>query len=118
MPDEGRAHVARLPDEAGATVPHRDGKCAAGQAHVRVGGIVALKTISTDQHRHLVELVSISRMIRRSDGYGTKDKTLMPFSIATVLKARRLAVAGFSNDMVVTERGKLLAKQMGEGDAS
>lgn len=96
----------------------RSGVACALQAQVRSGGITILKRIAADQHRHLVELVSLVRMFRRSDGYGTQDKTLMPFAIATVLKARRLAVAGFSHDMVATERGKLLAKQQGGSDAA
>jgi hypothetical protein len=46
-------------------------------------------------------------MIRRTDGsYGTPAQMMIPNAVASALKARRFAIAGFNSEIVPSDKGR------------
>lgn len=61
--------------------------------------------------RGLRALIGVGRMHRRVDGYFAQDGLVrIPLDLAKKLKQRGFAIAGFSHDMVATQRGRELVK--------
>jgi hypothetical protein len=120
MPTDGRAQSVSVPDEAGATMPHRDDVCAAGQAYGpwntgRPGDMRLKKPVADEDREALKRLVEAGRMIRRGDGrYGTPAKALITSVVAARLKARELAVSGFDKQktMYPSDKGRRLYAEM------
>jgi hypothetical protein len=103
------ANAPGLPDPHGTACA---AEARAGSGPGRSDGTRRYKPVSPAHRAALARLVEAGRMIRRADGgYGNDAETLMPNAIAVDLKNRRFAAAGFSKDLVPTERGKKLLRE-------
>ena len=94
MSTDGRTSVASVSDEKA------DGGCAAGTFPTRLVPRPNRKPLDLAQRLALSALVVSGRMIRRTDGFGTAETTLIPTALAAFLKGRRYAVPAFDGNTI------------------
>lgn len=100
LPDQ-HGSAAKRETRAGSSLRRSDGIT---QAQVSTP---KYKPIPKDHRDCLSRLIEMGRMIRRHDGsYGTLATMMIPNKIATALKGRRMAVAGFNSEIVPTGLGR------------
>lgn len=115
MSHEGRAQVASIPDGASALAASV-GVCAAGTFPTRLVPRPNRKPLDLAQRLALSALVVSGRMIRRTDGFGTHETTLITNNVAVFLKGRRYAVPSFDgNTIYPSEKAKDLMAEEGNG---
>lgn len=110
MPHEGRTQVASVSDEKA------DGVCAAGTFPTRLVPRPNRKPLDLAQRLELSALVVSGRMIRRTDGFGTNETTLITKDQAVFLKGRRYAVSSFDmNTIYPSDKAKSLMAEENNG---
>jgi hypothetical protein len=72
----------------------------------------SLRPLSPVDHAALVRLCTVTRVIKRDDGYGTDSATLVSSASAVMLKRRNFAVAGWNREMYPTESGRAFAARL------